>query len=217
MATIIKFLELILNWLKRSFAKPKTPSNGVPNKYTHIAIIVGHDNKSVGAKSYSGEFERWWNEKVAKAIVKMVKTKKVKVFYRDGVGRKGAAKAAAKWAGDDSLSIELHFNAFKDLAFGTETLYLKGDYQSEALASKFSKAISLRFRTRIRHDNGAKMVHPNDRGGMNLKYCKDYGIESSVLLEPFFGNKRTSESERFMEGDGWLNYAECLALFIESI
>lgn len=211
----------IANWIELKLFKDEKPRLKLikenNSRYEKVALIVGHTKKSQGAISYNGVSEYEYNTKVANAVVDLVETKKVKVFYRDKIGRKGAAYKAARWAGDESLSIELHFNAFRTAAYGTETLALSEDEDSIEIANALSKAISVEFGTKLRSKYGVKEVPKNGRGGMNLQYCKEAGIESSILVEPFFGNKETTESKKFMEGTGWISYAKCLAKFIDSI
>lgn len=219
-----RLVSIIADWIEIKILRLKRKSKPVlkivesmPSRYDRVAIIVGHTRKSQGATTYDGQSEYIWNDRVAKAITRLVQDKQVKIFYRDGIGRKGVAKKAAAWAGDNSASLELHFNAFSGTAYGTSCLALEYDDDSIDLARKCSQAISDKFKTKLRNTNGVKLMKSNGRGGMNLQYCRNEGIESSILLEPFFGNKKTHESERFIEGSGWMHYAECIAEFIDSI
>ena len=100
-------------------------------KYKRIAIVVGHTESSSGTSTYKhtykGKLKRVreydWNNDRAKEIKEYIDTHSegiaCKIFYRDGVGMKGAGKATAKWGAD--FVIMLHINSVGDkYAIGSE-------------------------------------------------------------------------------------------------
>jgi len=225
-------MSRFFRWLKRLFKPapdaPRSnggyddtlPSNDVePEKPTgtkRIAIIVGHTKSSKGAGTYKVNGESYreydWNKERALEMKEVIdqsyQDKDCKIFYRDGIGRKGVAAQVGKWKAD--ISLELHFNSIghnRD-AFGSEMLILKGDDKSayigydciDELCRQFKTKKRRTYRTKEGEDlRGIKALARGDRGFENLNYLKRNKVPSKLLIEPFFGGTKTSESEQFIQ------------------
>ena len=204
----------IKNFFKRrnpsTPAKPRVPAPTTPSygDCKRIAIIVGHDARSGGARLYDGRNEYKYNTDVALRVLEKAKAlaldldadfnKAVKIFYRDGVGIKGACRAAAEWGAD--LSLELHFNAAGvPKARGAEMLVIDGDIETAKKARIILDDLVASFGSKLRHDNGIKWMSRGGRGYNNLKYARSYGITYPMLIEPFFGDYETEESKKYVE------------------
>lgn len=216
----------LLERLKQLFKKKDkvnpeelVPVEVVPEKkvvYKRIALLVGHDKSAKGAISYPvnnvGIREYDWNSERALEIKEMMDQKypdkDVRIFYRDGIGRTGAAQMIGKWKAD--LSLELHFNSIgheKD-AFGSEMLILDKDDLSADIGFSLIEEVSRQFKTKLRgrYTNkelkdyrGIKALKKGDRGYENLSVIKDNNVPVRLLIEPFFAGTKTEESKQFME------------------
>lgn len=209
------------------YKKPAKKDN-----YERIAIIIGHTKSSKGASLYpvdnvkTREYD--WNNLRAKEIKEIIDYqyphKKVKIFYRDGIGRLGVAKQAGKW--NASISLELHFNSIghEKNAYGSEMLVMEGDDKSALVSADLVDVIVDEFKTKKRHRytlknkrdlRGIKTLKKKDRGYHNLKYLKDNGVQNVMLVEPFFGGTKTHESEPFVNDP--LKYSTVLANFLGNL
>jgi len=218
---------------------PTKPSEGyeegevkpvpIEGEYKRIAIIVGHTKSAQGASTYTVNGKRFreyeWNKARAiearDIILEQYPDKIIKIFYRDGIGRAGVAQLVGKWNAD--ISLELHFNSIghdRD-AFGSEMLVLKNDDASAAIAYNFIDELCRQFNTKKRHryttkeGNDLRGLKPLARGGRgyeNLNYLRKRGVKIKMLIEPFFGGTKTSESEQFIQDP--LKYSRVLATFL---
>lgn len=173
----------------------------------NVALIVGHTKKSQGATAYNGESEYVFNTKVAKRVSKNLNEFGIncKIFYRDKAGIYGAAHDIKDHFEAD-LSLELHFNAFKKVAFGTECLITDngGRYQDKTKCIEFADILTDRFseiyNMRERHDDGVKVVTKGDRGEYNLRTVHRVAkVPIALLFEPCFMNIKNKESEQIVE------------------
>lgn len=150
-----------------------------------LGLIVGHERNAPGATmATTKQAEYFWNDHLAKMIESYAAAQgklKTKVFYRDGVGREGACKAAMK-AGSDVV-IELHFNAFNGKAFGSETLCTTNKIDVE-FATKIQKAICSAM-DRNGMSRGVKQLSRGDRAATNVYLLPDI---PNCIPEPFFGD-----------------------------
>ena len=189
-----------------------------------LAIIVGHTNSARGANTYTiplygrkvSEYE--WNSKRAEEIKFHIHQEgsnvAVKIIKRDGIGIKGAYKAAGKWGA--THLIELHLNSMGDRDFyGSEILTYKGDTLSAKVAVKYLKQFCAKFEFVNR---GVKVRVKKDRGGTSLYCAKKYTkAKVMLLLEPTFVGTRTKESARLLEGSGPDDYSRFIAKFIAEL
>lgn len=182
----------------------ETPEGSEVDRYKRLAILVGHTKSDSGTATYSFNGKRSteydWNKARAEEIKEIVDTeypnKITKIFYRDGIGRRGAAKEVGDW--DADLCLELHLNAVSYVAYGCEMLVLDGDTESAEVGRKFTDAL---YETGVkkRHDDGIKWMGSGDRGASNLEYVKRYGTKIRMLIEPFFCNPESKENRQFIE------------------
>lgn len=151
-----------------------------------LGIIVGHEKKAPGAyvaaplKSY----EYFVNKEIAAHIKQVAELQglKCEIILRDSVGIGGAYAKAAQLKCD--AVIELHFNAFNTVAFGTETLSTKS---SDDLA--FAKIVQSHlvkcFKRVGKGNRGVKALSVSDRGGFSVA---SYPVGANCLVEPFFSD-----------------------------
>ncbi|NNJ67894.1 MAG: N-acetylmuramoyl-L-alanine amidase [Boseongicola sp.] len=152
-----------------------------------LGIVVGHMKSAQGAFATSpinaSEYE--WNSHLAGLILAECAARNVEaqVFYRDGVGISGAYKQVDAYGA--TCVLELHFNAAKGNARGTETLY-DGDTNkmSESWANALQVAMVDVYGRTGSADRGLKERDPGDRGYKSLS-SSDI---PSALIEPFFGD-----------------------------
>ena len=153
-------------------------------RFVHLGIIVGHTEKTPGAKSITGFTEYSYNSDVAAIIAKLAKSNdklKVSIIKRDGVGIAGAYEHATELRCD--AVVELHFNDFNGLAFGTETL-CSSDMTDIEFAHEIHSAVCDAF-NRDGMSRGVKVLSRSSRGAENI-YSFPNGV--NCLVEPFFGD-----------------------------
>ena len=152
-----------------------------------MAIVVGHTNRSPGAKGIEpiGMNEYFWNKQLADYIQSIANENEIdcKVFFRDGIGISGAYKQVEKWSPD--TCIELHFNAFNQTVKGTETLY--GVYsKSKTFAQTIQTNMVNLFNREGIDKRGIKLRKVGERGGKSVNSLKNI---PSCLIEPYFGDE----------------------------
>jgi N-acetylmuramoyl-L-alanine amidase len=202
--------------------KPKTPV-----KKTKIALIIGHTKKSQGAVNYKGETEFSFNSRIAEKVKKIFEikypTKELKLFFRDegyySTAVVAVGKAVGKWGA--KISMELHFNSFKQLAYGCEILVWEGAKDADKtikLADEITDRMAKKFNLKERNSHkykdgkvgdGVKILPSKERGALNIKACNDEGVVHAMLIEPCFANLESSESKAIFENED--AYAEFLA------
>lgn len=173
-----------------------------------IALITGHSKLSQGAKNFLGEHEYSFNSRIAQLVKHEINTRyqgvECLVFYRDDGGLRQVARDIKAW-GEVDVSLSMHFNAFKDRAYGCECLisktYTVNEHSSQSLAFNLVNAIFKTFDIKPRHNNGLKWVSGGDRGAYNLELMEDAGAKIALLLEPCFANFETDESQRFFRDE----------------
>ena len=171
----------------------------------NIAIIIGHEEKAQGARTYNGISEYKFNTYIANALKDLHEFKKenglavfsdLKVISRDhGWGAVQSIIAA----NSIDMTVELHFNSFSGIARGVEVLCISGDKSSEDFAAHLASKIAKEFRSPLRHGNGVFDVTKKERGFNNLNLMKASGAQISVLVEPGFLNYKTAESFAIVE------------------
>ena len=166
-----------------------------------VGIIVGHDEKSQGARTYNNITEYTFNYFVAQMMKQLHEFKVLnnynKIAHIEVIDRNDG------WAAVQNIikkskcltTLELHFNSFEIIARGVETLAISGDDPSESFASFISSRIAKEYRSTIRHGNGVYDVSSGERGFHNLNQAKSAGTYISVLVEPGFLNHKSAESK----------------------
>ncbi len=151
-----------------------------------LAIVVGHTRRGPGAEGANpiSSCEYFWNSKLAKLIKSQASANNIEcgIFYRDGIGIKGAYKKVNLWHADSC--IELHFNAYDGKVIGTETLY--GLYSpSKDWASSIQDAMVGLYDRTGKPDRGIKQRIIGERGGKSVNQLDTI---PSCLIEPYFGD-----------------------------
>lgn len=201
--------------------KPTTPSvpQGSPRK--KVAVIVGHTKNSPGATNYKDDSEYPFNSRIAAKVQNIMRSKyaneiEFKVFYRDGIGRKGVAEQVSEWGAD--VCLELHYNSYKKIAYGCEIL-IAGDYNLKMnfrAADIFTDVLAEEFGLRERAEDGVKVLRRGDRGYQNLDYINDHRVvQITLLIEPCFANIKTAESAAIFENED--KYARVISEQLYSI
>jgi hypothetical protein len=182
------------------------------SKKDTICIIVGHtiNGKDKGAVAYDGTNESAFNDGVAKKIKAYFEEHKVncdiEIFYRDNQTFVQIGKKMAEL--EPLLSIELHFNAFSKPAYGCECLALANDKKSSDFAKDIMKEFEKKFNIKRRGQAGLLPIGVGGRGFNNLNLVrKEFNSKlltniPVVLIEPFFANFKTKESEPFISTKG---------------
>ena len=187
----------IFNFFKRKPVVQSHPdiSNGFPQpelpvisdmKTAKLGIIVGHEKKAPGAYVAAPirSYEYFVNKDIAGHIKAVSESRglKCEVILRDGINIAGAyAKAVS--LGCDCV-IELHFNAFNQQAFGTETLCTKSS-DDRAFASIVQKHLVKLFGRVGISNRGIKALSLSDRGGFSVH---SFPVGANCLVEPFFSD-----------------------------
>lgn len=169
-----------------------------------LAIIVGHDNKSKGAKlnGYDLYEYDYWSE-VAEICTKIAAEKglEIMVFKRDSIGIEGAYKLANKYINGEGLIIELHFNAYNEKISGCEVLY-NDEFDDRGFNEKEIADIFLRslcHATNVTYPSrGLKYRSRNERGWYSLSRTTTC---PSILIEPFFGDNKDQAAHAFKNKD----------------
>jgi N-acetylmuramoyl-L-alanine amidase len=162
-----------------------------------IAIIVGHTEAMPGAKLYNGQYEYEFNTIAVCLVQKKFLLGQVQTFWKDFGNYIHEVK---KFRPD--LIIELHINAFIELAYGCEGFVLqsslKSKYEAQILLEKFETSFKIKSR-------GIKtLTRGGERGFFNLKVFEEIPM---VLFEPCFGNFKTRDSKKIIEDvEGYANF-----------
>ena len=170
-----------------------------------VAIVVGHSRKRQGAKAVEpiNQTEYIWNDKLANMIQADASRSCVdcSIFYRDGVGIKGAYSSVRNW--NATTFIELHFNAATVPAKGTETLFGAPKVSKDWANIVQREMLSVLARS-ANENRGIKKRLEGERGGRNVNQLESI---PSVLVEPFFGHV---ESESTLGATQMEDYAASL-------
>ena len=170
-----------------------------PGESNCLAIVVGHTRKAPGAVAAAPisapEYE--YNTGLADLIKDRAAVAKhhCKVFFRDGIGIKGAYDQVEQWFREnpdkDCAVVELHFNAFKPghSVQGTETLYCAdkdgGEVNERLLAQMVQNHICKAMGRSPRQDRGIKN-RPKSEGEAGWYNVNQVFKWPSVLIEPGF-------------------------------
>jgi N-acetylmuramoyl-L-alanine amidase len=128
--------------IKKAEASKADPVTLKPAK---IAIIVGHTTKEPGAVNYKKESEFSFNSRIAKKVETIMKKKypkkQVQLFIRTAGDFSATVLQVAKKVGafKADISLELHFNAVKQVAYGCEVLIWEAGNNFEKTLSKLIK------------------------------------------------------------------------------
>ena len=147
-----------------------------------LAFVVGHERGAPGAYGVKplGRYEYDWSRDLGIMVNELAAKRGIeaRMFFRDGIGIKGAYRSVKQWKPD--VTLESHFNAFNSKAQGTETLI--GSSQSKRWGEIVHKNVCEAF-SRNGNSRGVKLITPGGRGYLNLTQ-----IHTSCLIEPFFGD-----------------------------
>lgn len=180
-----------------------------------VALVVGHNKNSMGAKNYLGEYEYQFNHRIAKKVrLKMLdKGNDVAIIKRTPSNynteieqiKYDLSRIGAK------VSLHLHFNSYSGKAKGCEALVCAG--HGEDIADKFTDILNERFGFKERGMDGVKRLEHGHRG---YKMCLALNITgiTSVILEPTFANFRNNESKIIFESED--KYVDVICELINS-
>lgn len=167
-------------------------------KNKKVAIIVGHSPKKPGAKNYLGETEYSFNERIAKKLHLRLSDCDVqsKIFLRKDRMFVDARDELSRHVINyhPYVSIELHFNSFKEEIKGAEVLMHVGN--NRILGDRFLTNFERLHLT----NRGVKLVYAGDRGYKNLKFISA-AVSNTYIIEPCFANFRNDESKNIIEDE----------------
>jgi len=143
-----------------------------------VALIVGHSSAKSGATNLLGESEYDFNKRIAFRVKDILKDQIV-VLLKDNYISYNEKLTELK----PLLAIELHFNSFREDAYGCEALLINDNEKLEVNALLY--LISKRFDLRNR---GIKYTDPRARGYTNLMLLRSH-CKKSFILEPCFRNE----------------------------
>jgi N-acetylmuramoyl-L-alanine amidase len=200
------------SWLRGLFSKDTSKGLNVYGSPLKLAFVVGHESSAPGAYGVKplSTSEYQWSKELSELVRRYAAKKgvEVKVFFRDGIGIKGAHRQANAWGA--YCVIESHFNAFNGKAFGTMTLASPSMQGSKDFATIVQKHMCEVFKRTGSANRGVSLVKRSDRGGVNVNL-----YPRTVLIEPFFGDnaKDAALAVELKE-----ELAECLVLaFMEYV
>lgn len=188
----------MLTLISRALGEAQTQPTPLPERETpppdakseiHLAIVVGHEKNKPGAE-FNGDFyesEYEFNSAIAELVKTLAGDVKVSIVYRDGIGISGAYKKVTELNPD--LCVELHFNAYNEKAFGSETLH-SPDPMDKTWADIIHKKICVAFE-RGGNSRGLKALSKSDRGAQS---CYALTRIPNCLVEPFFGDNPSEAS-----------------------
>ena len=183
---------------------------------SHVALIVGHNEKEQGAANYHGETEFSFNSRIAQKVSdRLAKRAVMCAIIKRPHGRsyssqvdsviKELKKVRAPFA------ISLHFNAHTKRVYGCEALIDESVIYNDStwlLADYFTDELNRKMRLVERHQDGLKVIKKNHNGALMLRELRDIGV-SAFIAEPVFANIKTPESEMFFDSEEL--YVEILA------
>lgn len=160
-----------------------------------LAIIIGHNRKSKGARAVSpvfGHRDEWdLNVAVSRRVKARITSLNAPGWEADSFLRPSALPyeqeidvtygRVSAWRAD--LAVELHFNSDSGKASGTETLYWHTSLVGHEMANTFQARMVALFEL---PDRGAKERGSEDRGSRSLRAAKC----PTLILEPFFGDNQ---------------------------
>jgi len=166
-----------------------------------IALVVGHDWISKGAKSsYIGKSEYNYNIEVAK------KTGLDYFVHKPNSSYRRKMKATYGKLSNYDLTIELHFNAAIPQASGVECLYFHTNEEGKRFSKLFCDMVADEYGSRNR---GAKPLSNSNQRGY---WAVASGIPTGLLVEPFFGTNL--EANKFKDV---CKYADLISEFARKI
>ena len=156
---------------------PAPPAPLVNYSMHHVALVVGHSERSRGAAG-GGVNEYDFNN----ILVDNLATKLIKLGFKVSVVmRKNGLRALPDEINklNPNLVISFHCNAFNTDVTGCETLY----YHDSVKGKRLAKLIQTKVNGTVGNFNrGIKPKHSEDRGGYLLRYVN----APAVITEPFF-------------------------------
>ena len=180
-----------------------------------IALIIGHNEKSPGAKNEDkniSEFE--FNEPLAHGVAEKLLELgfEAMVIYRDVPYSELPKKVNSTGA---DIAVSFHCNAFNKGSHGSETLYYKGSKNGLKLALSLQSSIlgCLKLKDRgVKAKQAAHKGKAGDRGGSLLKNTS----MPCVIVEPFFIDSNESLDLAISKYDELINaYAEGVANYFK--
>lgn len=198
------------DWIKALFTRREyvtiAPSGIIAKRF---ALVVGHTKKVYGTETYKDEHEYDWNNDVVNLIIKKLNSDKVfRIERKDLTYSKAMTDLSiqARALGAD-VAIEFHLNAAGiPSARGCEMLVSERK-KNLTKARQIITAFSSQFGIKTRHDKGIKKLKDSDRGGGFVREMEARGIDA-YLMEPFFCDYKSSDSEQFIEAGGKEKYAD---------
>jgi len=165
------------------------------SRYT-FGIIIPHTDKHPGATSFGESISEY------DYAFEMIQTLGNEYDTRDKDGVSGAARSLIKR--DCNASIETHFNAYNQKAYGAEMLVLKNDSESIEVARLIMEDFKEYFPGRkLRGDRGLKLLSKGDRGSYNLIAAKNQGMKVALLSELFFGDNESDWMKPSIQAEFW--------------
>lgn len=152
-----------------------------------IALVVGHTDKSKGAKNvFSGLREYDFYSEVVKEF-ENDDNFDIYTHNSDISGYTTRIKDTAKRINekDYEVVVSLHFNSFsKETANGCTTLYYGMSENGRRYAHIFSNTVRELANVKLRNYGANALMNKNDRGFAMVFYPK----APTILIEPFFGS-----------------------------
>lgn len=169
-----------------------------------IAIIVGHTLTHQGAVNYLFESEYEFNKRIAHKLRWSLRDRKIPVelFYRDALLQyKDQVVELARLIKDSGcdIAISLHFNSYKDPAYGCEVLVTDKSHSrsyAQILVDRISEDLGIEQRA----EGGIRTVRSGHRGHAALNAIEKEGV-IAMIAEPCFATHRTHESKAIFENE----------------
>lgn len=171
-------------------------------KIYKVALIEGHDESAKGAVAYNGMSEYDFAKMVINYALAFAPSEiTAKEFNRNnGRGIRGALKQAKEWGAD--VTVEFHFNwAERPIKKQFMILTASSSKDSQRFAAKLAEKMHNKMGVSLREDGtGVCVLADGARGADNVFYGKELGIPVTILLEPCYGNIKTAEASKIIEG-----------------
>lgn len=194
----------------------------------NYVVVPGHHREARGATSYSGLSEWDFNRHVCNFLKlidnyrQLTGTSKINLLVSND--KTDTADIIEKSRifytspnqvlPDPYIVLELHCNAYKDKAFGTEVLCHSKSPVAKKVANYFATRISKAMGFRLRSNDGVKPVSYGERGFANIENHMHNGADEALLIEPTFFNYETYEAKKLIEHPAL--YADVLYSIMEN-
>ncbi len=180
-----------------------------------IGIIVGHNNSSSGAVNYLGESEYTFNSRIAlKLKRKLEDFVNVSIYKRPSGSYSHQVNSITNQLANcmHKAVISLHFNSAGPSARGCEVLIPSTPSpRDNELADAITDELNEKLGISERRDDGVFVISRSHRGASMAYKVNSMGF-TFCLVEPCFGDTRTSESIKIFENED--SYVDALAVSI---